>query len=209
MNKQVLILALLALGLQANYGVAGDIFDKAEGTKDCLQNHNCEGRNKWIKRLAAVKKCQEEGSCTEKTLEFASKNKDKVVSGANKINSVGKCLNTTDPDEQKECYEATKAGYRDRQAKKQAKKEEAARAFYEQANNPKSIGDAVCLPASLAFGIVKATIKGFVEQVSGDRIQVTIADTQGQEIRYQGVDLRQGTMLWDTHNNWIQCKYLK
>ena len=208
MNRLILTLAVLALSMQVNDGFAGDVFDKAEGTKDCLQNNNCEGRNKWIKRMAALKKCQEEGSCTEKALEFASKNTDKVVSGANKINSVGKCLNTTDPDEQKECYEAAKAGYRDRQAKKQAKKEEAARVFYEQANKRKSIGDAVCNPGTQVFGLIKVKIKGYVEQVSGNRIQIRIADTQGQEISYQDVSLHQNTLLWDDHNKWIQCKYL-
>jgi len=198
MTIRALVVLLLALSGPA----VADIFDKAETGKDCLQTgKNCEG-HKWLGRFAAVKKCKQEGDCTE-IKEAAAKSKDKIQSAGAKIMTFDKCMKTTDPEEQKKCYEIAKNRYRDRQARK----EEARQALLVLANQRKSLGDSVCLQGRVI--LVKVTVKGFVEQVNGDRIQIRIADAGGQDVSYQGIYLRQNTILWDSYNNWIDCSYLK
>jgi hypothetical protein len=204
MNKYACITFFLAISMQGSYSFAGDIFDKAESAKDCFVNNNCKG-HKWLSRFKGLEKCQKEGNCAEKAIESANKNMDKIQGAASKVNTFGNCMNTTDPDELKKCYDIVKTHHRD----KQAKKEKAASALQERAYERKTQGDAVCHSGKLAFGLVKARVKGFVEQVSGDKIQIRIADTQGQDISYQGVSLRQNTFIWDIPSNWTHCKYLK
>jgi hypothetical protein len=182
-----------------------DIFDKAETGKDCVQTgKNCEG-HKWLKKFAAAKKCKQEGNCDE-IKEAAAKTKDKLKGIGDKIVTLDKCNRSlNDPEEMKKCYEIGKKIYRD----KQAKKEEARQALEVLANQRKSLGDSVCLTGRIGLGLVKVKVKGFVEQVSGDRIQIRIADTQGQAVSYQGASLWQNTILWDSYGNWIDCSYLK
>lgn len=204
MKFNYFIILFSSLLFQCQLVYAGDVFDKAESAKDCVQNNNCGG-NKWLRRAMAMKKCQQEGNCIEKTNEYVSNNQEKIKNVASNAETIGKCMNLTDPDELKKCYEMTKTHYKNRQAKK----EKAAQLLRELANERKTQGDAVCLPGKIAAGLVKMQIKGFVEQVNGDRIQIRIADTEGQEPSYQGVSLRQGTIIWDPYNNWIHCKYLK
>lgn len=200
MTMRMLAALLLALSGPA----MADIFDKAETGKDCVQNgSNCEG-HKWLGKIAAAKKCKLEGNCVDKINEAAAKNQDKIQAGVHKVETVNTCANAQDAETQKRCYEAFKAGYRARQAKKQ----EAARAMQDLASQPKRLGDSVCYPGKL-MGLLKVTVKGFVEQVSGDRIQIRIVDTESQEVSYQGVSLRQNSIIWDTQSNWIQCAYLK
>lgn len=200
MKRSALIAALLALMSQASFA---DIFDKAESAKDCVQNNNCE-KHKWLGRFVAVNKCQKEGNCTDKINDALVRNEDKIQKGFDKVEKINNCANTTDPAVQKECYEMAKAHHR----AKQAKKEEAARELQALANERKNLGDSICLSGRIALGIVKVTVKGFVEQINGDNIQIRIADTEGQDVNYKNVSLRPNHIIWDQNGNWIQCKYL-
>lgn len=202
MGRRLLMLCVLAVLARAGV-VQADIFDRAERAKDCVQNNNCAGQ-KWLGRAMALKKCQQEGNCDEKINDSIARNQDRIRAGLGKVETFNRCMNTTDPVEQKECYEIAKASYRARQAKK----EEAARALQVLAGERKNLGDAICLPGKIALGLVKVTVKGFVEQINGGNIQIRIADTQGQDVSYQGVSLRQNHVIWDSHGNWIQCRYL-
>ena len=68
-------------------------------------------------------------------------------------------------------------------------------------NQKKSIGDKVCMNQRfLLFFNTKVT--GFVEGVFGSRIQVRIADTEHQSVRYHGIELESGMLIWDYFNNW-------
>lgn len=73
------------------------------------------------------------------------------------------------------------------------------------AQRRKNVGDSVCMNGSVALGLIPVRVRGFVEGVSGGRIQVRVADTEGQSVRYQGTDLRQNTVLWDQQTNWLHC----
>lgn len=204
MVQRILFAVIFAMSTHASSVFSGDVFDKAERAKECVKANDCNG-HKWLGRIMAIKKCQEEGNCSEKINEKIAKNEDKIRTGLGKVETFNRCMNTTNPEEQKQCYETAKAKYRERQSKKA----EAAAALQELANEPKTQGDAVCLPGKIALGLVKVNIRGFVEQVSDDRIQIMVSDTQGQDVRYNNVSLQQGTTIWDKHNNWIQCAYLK
>lgn len=201
MKRLIQILSMLVVLAYANCSVA-DIFDKAEAAKECATTGNC--KSKWGQRLIALQQCQKVGNCTEKALGAANENQDKIVGAADKANAVSRCLHTNDPVEQKKCYEIVKTRYRE----KAAKKEEAKQEMHAHAYEKKSIGDAICLPGKLAFGLVKVKVKGFVEQVNGDKIQVRIVDTEGQEVTYNSQSLHQNSILWDQQSNWIQCTYL-
>ncbi len=85
---------------------------------------------------------------------------------------------------------------------RQLEREAERRAYME----PKQLGDLVCKPASLAFGLIKQEISAHVEQVSGDRIQLRIANTGGQSIHYQGVPLYVGGLIWDQYYEWKKCR---
>lgn len=91
------------------------------------------------------------------------------------------------------------AQQRQREAAAQARAEAA------QYGKRKHAGDRVCLNGSAAFGLVHFKVTGYVEQVSGNRIQIRISDTEGQSARYNNVDLYQNTVLWDNFNQWRAC----
>lgn len=109
--------------------VAGDVFDKADSAKDCIQNNSCE-KHKWLGKLVAAKKCKEAGNCLEKVNEYAAQNRDKIDAAVGRVNTVTKCMNMTVADEAgvKDCYEKAKVYYRQRAA---ARKEKAAREMYQ------------------------------------------------------------------------------
>lgn len=74
-------------------------------------------------------------------------------------------------------------------------------------NQPKNIGDKVCLvgkTSGFLLGQTTQTISGFVEGKNSDRIQIRIAD-YNYVTRYNGTDLRQNILLWDQHYNWKKC----
>lgn len=85
---------------------------------------------------------------------------------------------------------------------RQLQLEEERRAYME----PKRQGDLVCKPGSVAFGLIKQEVRAYVEQVSGERIQLRIANTGGQTMHYQGVPLRVDTLIWDEYYEWMKCK---
>jgi|GEM_PF-2186912 len=86
-------------------------------------------------------------------------------------------------------------------AAERAKKSEEQRAELVKYNQKKSVGDKICLNMRfLLFFNTKVT--GYVEGVSGNRIHVQIADTEHQSVRYRGVDLVPGMLIWDYFNNW-------
>ena len=88
-------------------------------------------------------------------------------------------------------------------AKKLAAQEESDRQAYRER---KPIGTRICKPGRVALGLFGVTITGFVEHVSGDQIQIRISDTEEQSIRYNGVSLRNGTLIWDLFSNWKSCR---
>ncbi|WP_457596037.1 hypothetical protein [Hydrogenimonas sp.] len=71
---------------------------------------------------------------------------------------------------------------------------------------PKRIGDMVCLDGRMTFGLLHVTIKGYVENVAGDKIQIRIASTDGLHPRLNGVDLYQNTIVWDRYDHWRHCR---
>ncbi|NTV66441.1 MAG: hypothetical protein HGB06_01930 [Chlorobaculum sp.] len=86
-------------------------------------------------------------------------------------------------------------------AAERAKRAEEQRAELVKYNQKKSVGDKICLNMRfLLFFHTKVT--GYVEGVSGNRIHVRIADTEHQSVRYHGVDLEPGLLIWDYFNNW-------
>lgn len=203
MNKTFLILGAMLIVAQPL--VAGaDIFDKAEAAKACIQNGNCEKAGKWTKRFKAFSTCQAEGNCTEKAIgkanETIANNQDKIVGAVNKVDTLNNCANTQDPVEQQKCYEMAKGKYRDWQAKKEEKAQEA----QALANQPKRQGDAVCMSGRM-LPFIKVKVKGYVERIEDNRIQIRIADTQSQSPRYNGESLWPNKVIWDEHNNWTQC----
>lgn len=71
----------------------------------------------------------------------------------------------------------------------------------------KEVGDKVCIIfTTWWFGTLETKVTGYVEQVSGQKIQIRIADTENQTRRYNGADLKPGTILWDAYNNWKHCE---
>lgn len=121
--------AAALLAALAPPAVAGDMFDKAESAKDCIQNNNCE-KHKWLGKFVAAKKCKEAGNCIEKVNEYAAKNRDKIDVTVSRVTTVTRCMNMKVADEAgvKDCYEKAKAYYRQRAA---AKQEKAAREMYQ------------------------------------------------------------------------------
>ncbi len=51
------------------------------------------------------------------------------------------------------------------------------------------------------------TITAYVENVSGDNIQLRIADTEGTTPNVKGVSLYKNTLIWDDYTNWYKCDY--
>jgi len=78
-----------------------------------------------------------------------------------------------------------------------AKKEQEKQSYYAR----KKVGDKVTKPGKVAW-IIEVTISGFVEQVSGDKIQIRITNTEGQSIRYNGASLYNGVLIWDNYYEW-------
>ncbi|HPR64598.1 MAG TPA: hypothetical protein PK014_10285 [Thermoanaerobaculia bacterium] len=67
-------------------------------------------------------------------------------------------------------------------------------------------GDTVCMDAETLLS--SQTIKGFVENVSGDRIQIRIGSISGglwSTLNYKGVVIEEGTVIWDEDVNWYSC----
>jgi hypothetical protein len=69
----------------------------------------------------------------------------------------------------------------------------------------KQVGEQVCRPASLAFGLVNVTVRAFVEQVERDKIRLRISSTEGQTLHLNGARLDQGTIIWDQFSEWKSC----
>lgn len=88
-----------------------------------------------------------------------------------------------------------------KEARRQAEQAAEQRAYQTQ----KSVGDKVCKSGSMVFGLVGVTITAFVERVDADRVQLRIASTEGQSLTYQGVPLHEGTILWDSYQEWRAC----
>ncbi|MDD2651480.1 MAG: hypothetical protein PHX44_00320 [Sulfurimonas sp.] len=99
---------------------------------------------------------------------------------------------------------------KDEEARKQAAKDAEAQKRQAQENKlynqPKNIGDKVCnkMQTCGLFGCDSYEVSAFVEGKSGDRIQIRIADPKVMR-SYKGVDIYQGSLLWDQYNNWKPC----
>lgn len=70
----------------------------------------------------------------------------------------------------------------------------------------RKVGARVCHPGTTAFGLMDATLIGFVEAVQEDRIQIRIASTGWTPQTYQDVMLFQNTIIWDNPDNWDPCR---
>lgn len=70
----------------------------------------------------------------------------------------------------------------------------------------KRVGDQVCRPGRVAFGLIGMTISAYVERVDRDRVQLRIGSTEGQSIYYNGVNLRNGVLIWDDYYEWKRCR---
>ncbi len=67
-------------------------------------------------------------------------------------------------------------------------------------------GDKVCMDGTMAL-FLSITITAYVENVSGDNIQLRIADTEGTTPNVKGVSLYKNTLIWDDYTNWYKCDY--
>jgi len=70
----------------------------------------------------------------------------------------------------------------------------------------KNIGEQVCKEGKNTFGLLSVSLRAFVEQVSGDRMQLRISHTSSHNISYQGTTLRPGSIIWDDYDNWRSCE---
>lgn len=94
--------------------------------------------------------------------------------------------------------------------KKRIEKEEKRRKAEKQAEREaylakKHVGDSVCKPGRVAFGLIGITISAFVERVDSNRVQLRISSTEGQSIHYNGTLLRNGNLIWDSYDEWKRC----
>lgn len=93
------------------------------------------------------------------------------------------------------------------EAEREKRRQEQARAEAVLKNEPKSIGDRVC-----RTGVHKLiwetaiTVKGFVENVKGNRIQIRISDDGGGNWEFDGIKMRQDAIIWDNFDNWMHCR---
>lgn len=69
----------------------------------------------------------------------------------------------------------------------------------------RTVGNMICRPNNYFFGMIDATVRGFVEQVEDDRIKIRIASTGTWFESYKGIALGQNTILWDDADNWQVC----
>jgi hypothetical protein len=92
-------------------------------------------------------------------------------------------------------------------AKIKAEKEEAKRiAEIKDYNQRKNIGDKICWvgrTSGWGLGITTESAIGFVENVSGNKIQIRIVDSNVS--RLNGVSLDKNTILWDNYDHWKIC----
>lgn len=65
----------------------------------------------------------------------------------------------------------------------------------------KKVGDKVCLTGTQLF-FFKVKIKGYVENVRNDKIQIRISDTGG----YSGNEYRENRLVWENYWNWRVCR---
>lgn len=65
----------------------------------------------------------------------------------------------------------------------------------------KKVGDKVCLTGTQLF-FFKVKIKGYVENVRNDKIQIRISDTGG----YSGNEYKENRLVWENYWNWRVCK---
>jgi hypothetical protein len=71
----------------------------------------------------------------------------------------------------------------------------------------KQVGDKICIIFSYWwFGNAESKVSGFVEEVSGNRIKVRIADSGHISRKYNDTTLSQGAILWDDYRNWKHCE---
>ncbi len=99
------------------------------------------------------------------------------------------------------------AAYDARQKEIAKHKAEEQERYERLANQPKSIGERICMNGKI-MGLFKVTVSGFVEGISGTAVNIRIADTEYQSIRYNNIDLSQGVIIWDDHRNWVNCSGL-
>jgi hypothetical protein len=78
-------------------------------------------------------------------------------------------------------------------------------AIYEAYHTRKKIGDKVCMEGKILL-FMTVEITGYVESVKNNKIQIRIADTKGQSPNYNGVTLRQDTIIWDDYYRWKVCE---
>jgi hypothetical protein len=89
---------------------------------------------------------------------------------------------------------------------KKAKLREESEAKKREAYNlKKHIGDKVCMEGKMLL-FMTVEIAGYVESVKNNKIQIRIADTEGQSPNYNGVTLRQDTIIWDDYYRWKVCE---
>ena len=69
----------------------------------------------------------------------------------------------------------------------------------------RKIGARICHPGATAFGMLDATLIGFVEAAQEERIQIRIASTGWTPQTYQEVLLFQNSIIWDNPDNWDPC----
>ena len=74
-------------------------------------------------------------------------------------------------------------------------------------NARKSIGDTVCMEGTGngIFGSYGYRIKGFVENISGNKVQIRVASYAGLS-EYNGVDIFNNSIIWDDAQNWAVCQ---
>ncbi|NPA73513.1 MAG: hypothetical protein GXO12_02265 [Epsilonproteobacteria bacterium] len=69
----------------------------------------------------------------------------------------------------------------------------------------KRVGDKVCKDGRVAL-FLNITMKGYVERVRGNSIQIRIADTEGTTPYYNGVRLYPDKVIWDNYTEWRKCR---
>lgn len=89
-----------------------------------------------------------------------------------------------------------------REQKAKQKRENEIRQYIAKKNK----GDMVCKDGRMAI-FLNVTIKAYVEEVSGNKIRIRIADTEGVSPYYNGVSLHQNTIIWDDSQEWRKCRF--
>lgn len=78
-------------------------------------------------------------------------------------------------------------------------------------NRKKKTGDKICMIQKITSGIFfretnTYTVVGYVERVDKDRIQIRISTVPSYiNITHDGVELREGKLIWDDYWNWKAC----